>query len=254
MNPYQSEMDQLARKAMKYELFAKFFQYRDPNLHIYYYKKHLKCVEKLMSSHQIWSRDESSHRTSRLRVLHASPNAPAVDVYANGQRVLQNLSYKQVSDYLTIPAGNYLIEVYPAGQYTGNPVLRQRISVQPGRSYTAAAAGNVENLKLIPAVDKTRTAYDTANARFWHLSPDAPAVDIAVQGGEVIFPNVSFEEVTSYLDLSPGTVNLEVRLAGTNTTVLTVPNVNLQGGNAYTAVAVGYAEGTPELEAIFLSP
>ena len=42
----------------------------------------------------------NSYRTmqmnSLIRVLHAAPNAPAVDIYANGNLVVKNLSYKEL--------------------------------------------------------------------------------------------------------------------------------------------------------------
>ncbi len=41
---------------------------------------------------------------ARVRIMHASPNAPAVDVYVNGQRVLSGVPFFAVSDYLSLPA------------------------------------------------------------------------------------------------------------------------------------------------------
>ncbi len=37
-----------------------------------------------------------------------------------------------------------------------------------------------------------------AKVRFLHASPDAPAVDIAVAGGPVLFPDVAFKEHAGY--------------------------------------------------------
>ena len=51
---------------------------------------------------------------SRVRVLHASPDAPAVDVYLDDAIVdaLTNVPFGTLSDYLTIPAGSYNIKVF----------------------------------------------------------------------------------------------------------------------------------------------
>ena len=40
-----------------------------------------------------------------VRVAHFSPDAPAVDVYVNDDRVLSGVKYKTVSKYLELPAG-----------------------------------------------------------------------------------------------------------------------------------------------------
>ncbi|MBE4910517.1 DUF4397 domain-containing protein [Bacillus luteolus] len=259
MNHHYQYTDQLVQKSLKYELLANYYKYIDPARHIHYYQKHFQCVQRLMTMgyradmQQLMNMMESTPRMANIRVLHASPNAPAVDVYANGQQILKNVSYKQVSDYLSVPSGEYVIDIVPTGK-PAQRVLRQRVMIQPGATITVAAAGTVENLQLIPVTDKTSSSPGKASVRFFHLSPDAPAVDIAVEDGPVLFRNVSFGNAANYIEIDPAQVNLEVRLAGTDTVVLTIPNVNIQPNKAYTAVAVGLAEGTPSLEAIFLMP
>jgi hypothetical protein len=42
---------------------------------------------------------------AQVRVAHFSPDAPAVDVYVNDDRVLSGVKYKTVSKYLELPAG-----------------------------------------------------------------------------------------------------------------------------------------------------
>ena len=52
--------------------------------------------------------------TAFVDVLHASPDAPPVDVYANGKRVIRNLSYTFDKE-VRVVAGNAQIQVYVAG-------------------------------------------------------------------------------------------------------------------------------------------
>ncbi len=107
-------------------------------------------------------------------------------------------------------------------------------------------------MQLLPYLDDPTVPSGETKVKFIHLSPDAPAVDIAVKGGDVIFPDISFKQATDYLGLTPMTVNLEARVAGSKNSVLSVPNVKLSPNQAYTIVAVGLANGTPELEALLL--
>ena len=53
---------------------------------------------------------------SYVRVFHASPNAPAVDVYINKALVFSNISFKDFSEYIPLSKGQYEMEVYPANQ------------------------------------------------------------------------------------------------------------------------------------------
>jgi hypothetical protein len=54
--------------------------------------------------------------SSYVRVLHASPNAPAVDVYVNDKLAVRNISFKGFSPYLRLAPGRYNVKVYPAGK------------------------------------------------------------------------------------------------------------------------------------------
>ena len=55
------------------------------------------------------------HENAMVRVLHASPDAPAVDVYVNGEVAVEGAEFKALTDYLTLPAGDYNVEIKPAG-------------------------------------------------------------------------------------------------------------------------------------------
>ena len=42
---------------------------------------------------------------ARVRVVHASPDAPAVDVLVDGAEVLSDVPFRAASDYLDVAAG-----------------------------------------------------------------------------------------------------------------------------------------------------
>jgi hypothetical protein len=75
-------------------------------------------------------------------------------------------------------------------------------------------------------------------------------VDIAVTGGPVVFSSRAFNDQatnagrSAFTPLDAGNYNLEVRLAGTNTVVLSLPNVALTAGKIYTVFAKGFVGGT----------
>ena len=77
-----------------------------------------------------------------------------------------------------------------------------------------------------------------------HASPDAPAVDVAVTGGPVLFANKAFQQYTAFTPVDAGTYNLEVRPAGSGTVVLALPGIALQAGKIYTVFAKGFLSGT----------
>ena len=106
----------------------------------------------------------------------------------------------------------------------------------------------IEPLVLVD--NNAMPAAGKAHVRFVHASPDAPAVDIAVKSGPVLFPNVAFKGVGDYLPVDAGTYDLEVRLAGTETVALPVNGLTLEAGTVYTVFAMGLAGGEPTLVAV----
>ena len=185
-----------------------------------------------------------------VRILHAVPDAPNVDIYANGKMVAQNIAFGQLTRYLPIPEGNYTIALYVTGK-TDSPVLQNTLRVTKDMIMTIAAAGTLNEIGLIGIPDACMNV-NTGKAmiRFMHLSPNAPAVDITLPDGTVLFNNVSFKHLTEYIMVDPRNYTLQVRLAGRPTVVLTVPNVALDENMAYTVYALGLVGQTPELQAL----
>lgn len=190
---------------------------------------------------------------SKIRVLHAVPNAPAVDVYANDNLIVKNLAYKEISPYIPVPSGNYNIKVYPTGETT-NPVIESSVYIPENSIYTIAAIGELPDISLYPIQEPTSTNKTGMSCvRFIHLSPNAPPVDIKLSDGTIVFSNVPFKSIASYTCVPSGTYTFRVNPAGTDNVVLTVPNVKLNPNTFYTIYAIGLVGETPNLEALLVN-
>jgi len=186
---------------------------------------------------------------ARVRVVHASPDAPAVDVWVNDAVAFANAPFKGITQYAELATGTYNVKVVPTG--ATEPVVIEADLDLAAQDYTVVAVGTLENIEPLILVDNNSApAAGKAHVRFVHASPDAPAVDIAVKGGPVLFGNVAFKGVGDYMPVDAGTYDLEVRLAGTETVALAVPGVALADGTVYTIFAMGLAGGEPSLAAV----
>lgn len=188
-----------------------------------------------------WDRSKAweLRKSGQVRVIHASPDAPAVDVWANGAPLFENAPFTGITPFKAVPAGSYNVQVVPAGA-TSPVVVDADLRLQRAREYTVVAAGTLDMIE--PVVIEDRIQYTPkwrSKVRVGHFSPDAPAVDIAVKDGPVLIRDLEFQEVSDYLRLHPGTYDLEVRVAGTETVALELPDVTVDGGKRYTALAVG---------------
>jgi len=187
---------------------------------------------------------------ARVRVVHASPDAPAVDVWVNGAVAFSNAPFKAITDYAELAPGSYKVQVSPTGA-TEPIVIDATLDLAADTDYTVVAVGQLANIEPLVLVDNNSApAAGKAHVRFVHASPDAPAVDIAVTGGPVLFANVPFKGTGDYLPVDAGTYDLEARIAGTNTVALSVPGVMLEDGKVYTIFAMGLAGGEPALTAV----
>jgi hypothetical protein len=187
---------------------------------------------------------------AQVRVVHASPDAPAVDVWVNGAVAFSNAPFKGITNYAQLDPDTYNVQVTPTGATTP-VVIEADLSLAADTDYTVVAVGLLADIEPLVLVDNNAApAAGKAHVRFVHASPDAPAVDIAVTGGPVLFSDVPFKGVGDYLPVDAGTYDLEARVAGTETVALTVPGVALEAGNVYTIFAMGLVGGDPDLVAV----
>jgi hypothetical protein len=175
-----------------------------------------------------------------VRVVHASPDAPAVDVYVDGTLALENLAFGSASDYVPLPAGEHQVQVAATGTEAAQAVIDAMVTLEAGKAYEVAAVGNVASIEpLVLEVDLSPLAEGKARVRAVHASPDAPAVDVAVTGGPVLFTNATFPAGTDYAEVDAATYDLEIRPTGTTDVALAVPGVAVEAGKIYDIFAIG---------------
>lgn len=171
-----------------------------------------------------------------LRVMHASPNAPNVDVLVDNKVVLSNVPYPAVSSYLTVTAAAHDIKVNAAG--TATTVIEVTPTLSTGAAYTVLAVGFLSDIQALLATDnQTPPSSGNAKLRVIHASPDAGNVDVLVND-KIVLSNVPFKAISDYLTVPAGTYDIKVNATGTATTAIEA-SATVQSGGIYTAVAIG---------------
>jgi hypothetical protein len=185
---------------------------------------------------------KSSTQTGNVMAVHASPDAPGVDLLVDNTVAGTNLMFPANTQYLAVPAGTRNVKVNVTS--TSVSVFDLTLPISADVNYSVFAVGALTAIDTLILVDNLAApAAGKAHVRFIHLSPDAPAVDVALQGGAVVFGNKAFKQSTAFTPLDAGTYNLEVRLANSPTVVLPLPNITLQAGKIYTVFAKGFVGG-----------
>lgn len=182
---------------------------------------------------------------SCINVIHASPDAPAVDVYLDGELALEGVEFGQFSGWIAVPAGEHQVQVTAAGDDAANAVIDANVELAADAAYHVAATGHLADITpqiyQVNLSDLDAMGDPMARIRVIHTSPDAPAVDIALAGGDVLIADLAFPNASDALEVPAGSYDLEVRPTGTTDVALDLPGVELEAGMVYDVFAIGLA-------------
>jgi hypothetical protein len=190
--------------------------------------------------------------TASIRFIHGVPDAPAVDIWVDGIKLVTHLVYRYASRYFMIPAGEHRIKVVPHNRTT--PVLiHATVQLNPGTAYSVVAVGTQQKIRPLITVDAVKpVSGELSTLSILHAAPDVPAVDVVLADGRKAAANLMFGQITSPLEVPAGPFSATIQLAGTNQTVLTLPVTMLRPGVNYTVMIVGLISGIPSLEAVVI--
>ncbi len=186
-----------------------------------------------------------------VQLIHNAPGAPAVDVYANDERVADDLAYRHATAYVTLPAGEVALDVTGADAPDNSaPVFSATVTLDPNEAYVAAAQGVVgENFGVLLKEDARTTADEASKVEFFivHGVPDAPPIDVRVldplnsnEPSVILANNLVFGEATGYKVLDPGIYNIDATNFD-NTTLFDAYGFDLGGlpGETFVLLASG---------------
>lgn len=194
----------------------------------------------------------ASAQTSRVRVVHASSDAPAVDILVDGNVAFQGLKFRDYTNYTAVPSGMRMLSINVAG--TTTTALRLPFTLMNGVDYTFYAFGKLSNstLTIIGTGDDLEApAMNSTKVRVVHGASTAPAVDIFVTAPFAALPNtplltgVPFTVASHYLTVPSGDYQARVAVAGTKTVAIDSRRLRLTGGTVRTIVALDGPEGGP---------
>jgi predicted dinucleotide-utilizing enzyme len=165
-----------------------------------------------------------------LRVVHASPDAPLVNVLVDGTAALSDVDYKEGSGFTSLDAGVYDIAVEaitPAGNAAVIELADTALAA--GTDYSVLAIGKVADSTLTALVlDKPTAAIPTGQVRAQvvHAAPDAPEVDVFVTApgaaldGATALATLAFGENAGPVEIPAGDYQVRIATPGAGATVV----------------------------------
>lgn len=203
--------------------------------------------------------NNSPSSNAQVRVVHASPDAPAVDVLVDGAKVLDSVTYTVASGYLTVPSGSRNVKVNLYG--TGTSVIDANVPLSKDASYTVIAINTAAAIEpLVLTDDRTAPAAGNVKVRLVHAAPSVGDVDIYVTapGADLAtatptLTGVPFKGASSYLEVPAGDYQVRVTPAGTKTVAIDTGTLTLAAGQIRTGLAVEAPGGGAPLSALLLA-
>jgi hypothetical protein len=204
-------------------------------------------VNELRSTTEIQDKD----LPSELRVVHVSPDAPALDVTGDPARVgAANVPFAIGQTYLantgyigTVP-DNYTVN----GASTAAPgtvLFSFNQTLFSGQQATALAIGLLATINDLVLADDNRSVYAEGRLRIVNAAPGSGAVDVfiletgtAIQSANANVVNFGLGAATTQFGYEPGNYTVTFTVAGDKSMVLATAEVAATAGTVQTAILV----------------
>lgn len=186
--------------------------------------------------------DIDENGSANVKVVNASSTSSAQGFYLASKTVVQGgLTFGNGSSgYISVNSGNNLqlqfkndgsSSAYATGEY----------DLDKGGYYTIFLAGDGQAARVqVYADDMSEPSSGKAKVRFIHLSDAAPVnVDIRRGSGDNLAANLARNSSSSYIELDPGVLSLQVFAAGQSTSIGNFDLTAFAAGKIYTVYVTG---------------
>ncbi len=172
-----------------------------------------------------------------VRIVHAAPDVPAIDVYVELLAVATNLNYAQNTEPSGVVAGDYILRVVPAGNTpTDSPRLEQTLSLQGGQSLVLLVHGSLDALDTTIVMEATEPLpFGQSRITAINAMSGGPMVSL-MEGNTELFNPIAAGQVSTPVTLSTGRTTLTFQ-GGDSTLVSHL--IDLREQHNHTLVLVG---------------
>tara|TARA_R110002072_G_scaffold273219_4_gene433820 strand:- start:11097 stop:12713 length:1617 start_codon:yes stop_codon:yes gene_type:complete len=175
-----------------------------------------------------------------VTVLHGIPGLGApVDVFANGSQLF-SFDYGDQQGPLTLPPGNYALEV----RQSGNTLLSLNAALAADTDYSIIANLDANGAPQLNAFGNPLDNITLPASRLYvRHTAEAPSVDIILEQNGVTVATIAgvTNGMEAQADVAPGIYSVKLNLAGTSTTAFGPVDVRVENGIGYGIFAVGQA-------------
>jgi hypothetical protein len=185
-----------------------------------------------------------------LFIIHASADAPPVDIYANSKQInnIQFVYLDNSEGYLTLNPNNYSFNFTVSG--TQNSLASQSDSLGLFKQYSLILYDSLPNPKLMCIRDNFNNASTSnSNWRFLDLSPDIAVMNLYVDNAAVL-PSRSFADnianpaLDTFMQVAAGSHQITLTYLSGHDTLRSMMTLDFVAGKVFTVFASGFGYRT----------
>jgi len=189
--------------------------------------------------------NSSSYGT--IRFLNAAVGYNPFMVAVNNRTVVDTLEYAEISEYGRISSGYQTITISGRNGYI---YISKQIRVTVGATMTIAIVNTAGGLDLVEVNDtQCYTPLGGACLRVGNLSYNAGPLTLSSYSGNIVFNNVSFREVTSYMRIIPA--RYEIYVSNANEALLST-EITARSGSQYTVYLFNWNESPTAIRTLII--
>ncbi|MBF7073045.1 DUF4397 domain-containing protein [Glaciecola sp. MH2013] len=179
--------------------------------------------------------------SANIRVVHASPDAPSVDIIVGGTALASksDLDYQDASAWFPILSNTYDIAVEANLPGDDANVLSLSATLEGDQTYSVLAIGSVAEGTLETLIVQnafTAVSAGSVRAQVVHAAPMAPEVDVYVTApntdisSEQPLATLAYKDFTGQVEVPAGDYQIRITPAGSTTVVFDSGSLSLDAG------------------------
>ncbi len=184
--------------------------------------------------------------TAFIRVLHAVPNGPKVDVYLGSLKIASNRGFTGLTSYISVKSGKNALKVFSAGK-TSPVIVADSFTLKRGDYYTIAIYGKKAPQLLSINESKGKENFEKARVRAVHLAPGAPELLVTTPStrgdlgyAKLVPKALEYGKSGSKL-VAPKTTTIQIRTE--DNLLKETPEMSFEAGKRYSAFIIGEIAG-----------
>jgi hypothetical protein len=189
------------------------------------------------------SSNNSSSAPTRLRVLHAVPDAETLDILVEDEERVDGLAFSATSSYFDLSSGNRAIKA--RSNVNGAVLTARNATLSTGISYSMFLHGNRSAIQTTLLVDDTGDpSANKIKLRVMGLNPDVGITDLYVtptadiSAVTPIYLSISYGTVIDYAEFDAGTRYLTFTTGGTKDIVFQSAPITFTSGQKLTLATI----------------